>query len=67
MSKPEQTHWIEERRSPSSVKLFCTCGWTHAETRHQNALARASKLRSAELRHLRQMAQEQIATTEDLL
>jgi hypothetical protein len=46
-------HRIEERTSPINVMLICSCGWTHSESRHQNAFARAAKLRKARKDHLR--------------
>lgn len=37
-------HVVTERDSPAYVSQRCTCGWSAAETRRQNALARHQKL-----------------------
>jgi hypothetical protein len=44
-------HYITETRSPVAVIWRCSCGWSHRETRRQNALARAAKLRAAANKH----------------
>lgn len=44
-------HAIREIRSPATVTLRCSCGWSWSATRAQNALARAAKLRAAAQRH----------------
>lgn len=41
---PMVQHKIELIRSPISVTARCSCGWSHVETRRQNARARQSKL-----------------------
>lgn len=46
-------HSITERRSPINITVRCTCGWVHTETRRQNALARAAKVRAAIDKHNR--------------
>jgi hypothetical protein len=48
----EQRHEISERRSPTHILVFCTCGWRHEVSRRQNALGRAAKARAAVNRHL---------------
>jgi hypothetical protein len=40
-------HEISSRNSPVSVITMCSCGWSHTETRRQNAWARAAKIKSA--------------------
>jgi hypothetical protein len=45
-------HEIATRRSPINIILTCTCGWQRQFSRHQNALARAAKVRAAEAEHL---------------
>jgi hypothetical protein len=40
-------HIVEERRSPISIILRCSCGWRREITRRQNALARAAKVKAA--------------------
>lgn len=46
-------HRFTEARSPVSINLRCTCGWSRQITRRQNALARAAKVRGAMSRHIR--------------
>lgn len=35
--------------------VSCSCGWRHSETSRQNALGRASKMRGAVAKHLREI------------
>lgn len=51
---PHATHSLKRIDTPISVIVRCSCGWSHTETRHQNALARAAKLRAAIRRHDRE-------------
>jgi hypothetical protein len=44
-------HDITQLRSPTHILITCTCGWRTQIIRKQNALARASKVRSAIHRH----------------
>lgn len=44
-------HEITERKTPISILLLCDCGWTHSESRRQNARPRAAKLRAATRKH----------------
>ncbi len=44
-------HTMSERRTPVDVTVFCSCGWYATQTRHQNAMARATKLRAAYAKH----------------
>lgn len=53
MPRRKVEHEITQRKTPLSYLLVCTCGWSHSETRRQNAWARAAKLRSAEAAHWR--------------
>lgn len=57
---PDCTHVISWRIPPWSrarLQLMhvvtCSCGWRHSETSRQNALGRASKMRGAVNRHLK--------------
>lgn len=38
--------------------LSCSCGWSRQITRHQNALARAAKVRAAKDEHWRAVRNE---------
>lgn len=49
-------HHMSEIRSPVTVSLVCDCGWRHRESRKQNAMARAAKIRAAGRRHLAAIA-----------
>jgi hypothetical protein len=49
---------MTERRSPAAILILCTCGWSRAVLRWQNALARASKVRAARAEHERQIETE---------
>jgi hypothetical protein len=51
-------HEITERRSPAAILILCTCGWSRAVLRRQNALPRASKVRAARAEHERQIETE---------
>lgn len=62
---PECTHVIEYRPTPWSRSriavthlVTCSCGWRHTETSRQNALGRASKMRGAVNRHLKNVEGE---------
>jgi hypothetical protein len=54
-------HEITERRSPAAILILCTCGWSRAVLRRQNALARASKVRAARAEHEREIEAERKA------
>lgn len=45
-------HAIVEIKSPVTVIVRCECGWSHTETRRQNALARDAKIRQAKRSHI---------------
>lgn len=49
MAKP---HEIDQRVTPISYMVTCTCGWRFETTRRQNAWAREQKIRAAVRRHL---------------
>ena len=51
-------HEITERWSPAAILILCTCGWSRAVLRWQNALARASKVRAARAEHEREIEAE---------
>ena len=40
-------HEMREERSPVTITMRCSCGWSATQSRRQNALARAAKLRKA--------------------
>ena len=43
---------LSETVSPVAISVRCRwCEWSHTETRHQNALARAAKMRAAINKH----------------
>lgn len=46
-------------RAPIAVmhRVQCSCGWRHMESSRQNALGRASKMRAAVARHLKESGQ----------
>jgi len=59
--KPAQMeHRIKTVRAPDNITLRCDCGWWTRQTRHQNALGRASKLRQAVACHENQIAPAQV-------
>lgn len=41
------------RAVPTVHRVSCSCGWSHSESSRQNALGRASKMRSAVNNHLK--------------
>lgn len=51
-------HDITTRRSPVAIIVRCTCGWSRQFTRHQNALARAARVRAAISEHQRDAARD---------
>lgn len=54
---PDCTHIVTERYTPVSVIARCSCErFTHVETRRQNALGRAAKMKAAIGRHLREVS-----------
>lgn len=58
-------HRFTEQLSPVSVRLTCTaphCFWSRSFTRAQNAMARASKQRSAMIHHLRDIHKAALET-----
>jgi hypothetical protein len=54
---------MNERREAIAIVVSCTCGWTRKILRRQNALARASKVRSAWAEHQREIEDERIAAS----
>lgn len=47
------TYWVgPQQKSPLNVWVTCSCGKRIQQTRRQNALARAAKLRRAIREHL---------------
>lgn len=42
---------MTETVAPLSITVRCQCGWSHTESRRQNALARAAKMRAAINKH----------------
>lgn len=52
----QMEHHMRTVRAPDSVTIRCDCGWWSRQTRHQNALARASKERAAVAEHERRIA-----------
>lgn len=44
-------HEIAEYVSPVGVTWRCSCGWSTQQSRRQNALARAAKLKAAARKH----------------
>lgn len=46
------SHQITSTYTPVSERLVCSCGWRHTETRRQNALARAARVRAVVRKHL---------------
>ena len=56
-------HQMNERREALGIVVSCTCGWTRKILRRQNALARASKIRSAWVEHQREIEAERVAAS----
>jgi hypothetical protein len=54
-------HVITEYESPVAITARCVCGWSHRETRRQNALARASKINAAKRKHLAEVSKAESA------
>jgi hypothetical protein len=54
---------MNERREAIGIVVSCACGWTRKILRRQNALARASKVRSAWAEHQREIEAERIAAS----
>jgi hypothetical protein len=55
---PGCTHvieWGRRFRDTGPHRVSCSCGWSHVETNRQNALGRASKMRGAITKHLREV------------
>lgn len=50
-------HSISERRTPVSVLVLCTCGWSREISRKQNAFARAAKVKKAIREHVKWVAE----------
>jgi hypothetical protein len=46
-----------------AIAVVVTCGWSRRILRRQNALARASKVRSAWAEHQREIEAERVAAT----
>jgi hypothetical protein len=56
-----EIHWpiLPYGRRVAVHVVSCSCGWRHSETSRQNALGRASKMRGAVNRHLKEVANEE--------
>ena len=54
-------HRLSGHRDAIAIVLSCSCGWTRKILRRQNALARASKVRSAQAEHQREIEAERVA------
>lgn len=55
---PGCTHVIEEFSRAHGHFAVCSCGWRHFETKRQNALGRASKMRGAVAKHLKEVGKQ---------
>ena len=49
--KPEKSHEIATRKSPTRYIVVCSCVWSFETPRKQNAWARSSKISAAINRH----------------
>ena len=63
LEPPARVHRMGGHRDAIAVVVSCSCGWTRKILRRQNALARASKVRSAWAEHQRQIEAERVAAT----
>jgi hypothetical protein len=54
---------MSERRDAIAIVVSCTCGWLRKILRRQNALARASKVRSAQAEHQREIEAERVTAS----
>ena len=51
MAADHMQHDVSTIRTPIAILLRCSCGWSRQFTRHQNALARAAKVKAAKQEH----------------
>ena len=58
LEPPARVRQMNERREAIAIVVSYTCGWTRKILRRQNALARASKVRSAWAEHQREIEAE---------
>jgi hypothetical protein len=58
-----RVHRMSGHRDAIAIVLSCSCGWTRKILRRQNALARASKVRSAWAEHQREIEAERVAAS----
>jgi hypothetical protein len=58
ISWPANPHSGNRARIATMHRVVCSCGWRHLETSRQNALGRASKMRGAVAKHLRDVGAE---------
>ena len=63
LEPPARVHRMSGHRDAIAVVVSCTCGWSRRILRRQNALARASKVRSAWAEHQREIEAERVAAT----
>jgi hypothetical protein len=63
MTSPSRVHQMSGSRDASAIVVSCSCGWTRKILRRQNALARASKVRSAWAEHQREIEAERVAAS----
>ena len=61
LEPPARMHRLSGHRDAIAIVLSCSCGWTRKILRRQNALARASKVRSAWAEHRREIEAERVA------
>ena len=63
LEPPARMHRLSGHRDAIAIVLSCPCGWTRKILRRQNALARASKVRSAWAEHQREIEAERVAAS----
>ena len=63
LEPPARMHRMSGHRDAIAIVLSCSCGWTRKILRRQNALARASKVRSAWAEHRREIEAERVAAS----
>ena len=63
LEPPARMHRMSGHRDAIAIVLSCSCGWTRKILRRQNALARASKVRSAWAEHQREIEAERVAAS----
>ena len=61
LQPPPRAHQMTERHEAIGIVVLCNCGWMRKILRRQNALARASKVRSAWAEHQREIEAERVA------